>query len=421
MVSGIVPIAVGAEQPLQQVPLTLKAADVLPKTLLSGDGYSVNDKVVNDGFQNTYTLKTDYGVYTVIGNDALRTRIQEVKATQALEEIKRTDAFQEAVKGSAMGMVEGGKSLVTSPVKTTKGAVKGLGRWLGNVSGSVSSGDPHQENALKTALGHDAVKRAYAIEMGVDPYTDFEPFQERLGEVARASTAGGLVLSVGADVATSGTLAGTAVTVTSAAGMQDILSDEPPSTLSRINRKKLEKMGIEKMDINALLKNYNYTPAEMTVMVEALRRMGNIKGRDLFVSYATAAPDRAIVGYMQQSAEMAANYITEVEPCDIVMIGDDAWLVARSGKLVGAVPMDYLAWTAGVERAERIVSAGAKKLGLKNKELLIEGRFDPQARKALEARGWALREDVHLASGKADTPAGKSGVSPAGVGSGIVR
>jgi hypothetical protein len=207
-------------------------------------------------------------------------------------------------------MVEGGKALVTSPVETSKGAVKGLGRWMGNVGRSVTSKDPHQENVLKVALGHDAVKRAYAIEMGVDPYTDFEPFQKQLGQVARASTAGGLIMSVGADVATEGTMAGTVVTVTSVAGMKDLLMDEPPSTLTRINREKLEKMGVGKTQIDALLKNYNYTPADMTLMVEALTRMGKIKGRDIFVTYATAAPDKVIARYMQQHAEMLANYIS---------------------------------------------------------------------------------------------------------------
>jgi len=420
MVSGFTPVTVAAEQPLQPVPISLKAADVLPKAMRAGDGYSVKDSVSNDGFQNTYTIESDYGSYTVTGNAALAARIQEIKATRVLEEIERSDAFKDAVKDTAGGMVEGGKALVTSPVETTKGAVKGIGRWLGNVGKSVTSDDPHQENVLKTALGHDAVKRGYAIEMGVDPYTDFEPFQERLGEVARAATAGGLVMSLGADIATEGTLAGTAVTVTSMAGMKEILKDEPPATLTRINRKKLEKMGIEKVDINALLKNYNYTPAEMTVMVEALTRMGGIKGRDIFVTYATAAPDRVIVRFMQQHAEMLANYITTVETGDIVTIGDEAWLLTRSGKLVGALPIDRLAWTAGVEGAERIVSAGGEKQGVKSKELMIEGQVDPVARKALEARGWKVSENVQLASKAAGESGGKPGVSPAGVGSGVV-
>ena len=50
-----------SEQPFQQPPLTLVAADVLPLQMLSGDGYTVDSKVINDGVQNTYTLRSQYG------------------------------------------------------------------------------------------------------------------------------------------------------------------------------------------------------------------------------------------------------------------------------------------------------------------------------------------------------------------------
>ena len=402
-----------AESPLQQLPLTLQAADVVPRALRSGAGYSIDAKVFNDGFQNTYTLKSDYGIYAVTGNGALAARIQEIQATRMLDEIESSDAFKDAVKGTASGVVEGGKALVSAPVDTTKGAVKGVGRWLGNVGRSVSSKDPHQENVLKVALGHDAVKRGYAIEMGVDPNTDFAPFQERLGRVARAATGGGLLMSMVTEAATEGTAVGTVVEVTSMAGMKDILMDEPPSTLSRINRDKLEKMGIEKISIDALLKNYNYTPTEMTIMVESLRRMGNIKGRNIFVAYATAAPDRLIVEYVQQSAEMLANYIEQFESGNIISINDDAWFVTRSGTLVGAFPIDYLAWTAEIDGAEKLVSASAGKHGFKAKELLLEGLIDPLARKAFEARGWKVRENVQLASELVEKSGGR-GATPVG-------
>jgi hypothetical protein len=412
----------GDEPPFEKLPKTLAASSVLPGMTLKGEGYTVSESVSNDGYQNTYTIESDYGTYTVTGNTALAARIQEIKATRALEEIERSDAFKDAVKGTASGMVEGGKSLVTSPVETTKGAAKGVGRWLGNVGKSVTSDDPHQENVLKTALGHDAVKRGYAIELGVDPYTDFEPFQKRLGEVARAATTGGLVMSLGMDIATEGTLVGTVVTVTSIAGMKEILRDEPPSTLSKINRKKLEEMGIGKVSIDALLKNYNYTPAEMTMMVEALRRMGDIKGRDIFVAHATAAPDKVIARYMQQSAEMIANYVTGTGKGDLIDLANDPWLMTRSGILIGAFPIDYFAWTPEASTGAQLASEGLdKQSGAKGKELWIEGQVDPVARKALEARGWKVKENVRLASrtktgGAIDKPA----ISPGAVGAGKV-
>ena len=155
--------------PFQTVPVTLKASTILPATILKGNGYSVAEQVSNDGFLNTYILESEYGELNVTGTDKLLARIQEIKATRALEDLERSDAFKDAAKGAVEGMVEGGKSLVTSPVDTSKRAAKGFGRWVSNVGRSFTSDDPDQENALATALGHDAAKRAYALEFGVDP------------------------------------------------------------------------------------------------------------------------------------------------------------------------------------------------------------------------------------------------------------
>jgi hypothetical protein len=413
VVVSSVSLVSATDEPFQQPPLALTASDFLPKSMLSGEGYTVNEQVSNDGFQNTYTMETDYGVITASSTDELRARIQEVKATRALEKLERSDEFKDAAKGAVTGMVEGGKALVTSPIDTTKSAAKGIGRWLGNVGRSITSDDPHQDNVLKTALGYDAAKRAYAIEMGVDPYTDFEPFQERLGEVARAATAGGLVTSVAIDVGSEGTLAGTVTTVTSLASMKDILKDNPPATLAKINKEKLQAMGIKGYQAEALLKNYNYTPAEITLIVEALKRMGDIKGREIFVAFATAAPDRLVTRFMQHYAEMLADYITTVEAGDIVDIGGQAWFVSRSGSLVGALPLDYLVWTEKASESTRIASEKMAGLGVKRKELLLEGQVSPQARAALASRGWRISENVRLVSAeKGAEGTGGAAVSP---------
>ena len=402
-----------ADEPFEQRPLALTASDFLPKSMLSGEGYSVNEQVSNDGFQNTYTMETDYGVITASSTDELRARIQEVKATRALEKLERSDEFKDAAKGAVTGMVEGGKALVTSPIDTTKSAVKGMGRWLGNVGRSITSDDPHQDNVLKTALGYDAAKRAYAIEMGVDPYTDFEPFQERLGEVARAATAGGLVTSVAVDVGTEGTLVGTVTTVTSLASMKNILKDNPPATLAKINKEKLEAMGVKGYQAEALLKNYNYTPAEVTLIVEALKRMGDIKGREIFVAFATAAPDRQVARFMQHYAEMLADYIKTVESGDIVDIDGEAWFVSGAGNLVGVFPLDYLAWTEEASESTRIAAEEMAGRGIKHKKLLLEGQVSPQARVALASRGWKISENVRLVSAeKGAEGKGGAAVSP---------
>ena len=78
-------LATAMEKPFQHPSVALIASDILPKSMLSGEGDSINEQVSNDGFQNTYTMKTDYGVITASSTDELRARIQEVKATRALE------------------------------------------------------------------------------------------------------------------------------------------------------------------------------------------------------------------------------------------------------------------------------------------------------------------------------------------------
>ena len=91
-----------------------------------------------------------------------------------------------------------------------------------------------------------------------------------------------------------------------------------------------------------------------------------------------------------------------------------------SSKLIGAYPIDYLAWTAEVDGAEREASEGAVKNNVKSKELLIEGQVGPAAATVLKARGWTVSENVALAAQKSGEPAG-SGITPAAVGSKIVR
>jgi len=392
------PLVSALGEPFQQPPLELIAADFLPESVLSGEGYTVDKRVVNDGVLNTYTLQSDYGVLTVTGTNELLARIQEVKATRALEQLEDSDEFKEAAKGAVTGMVEGGKALWDEPVETTKGAAKGVGRWLSNIGSSITSDDPHQDNAFETAVGYDVAKRGYAVAMGVDPYTEFEPFQQRLGEVARATAAGAMVTSMAIKVGTAGSLVGTAATVTRVASMKNLLKDNPPATLSKINRETLLAMGVAGYQADALLKNYNYTPAEMTMICEALKWMGDIEGREIFVTYATSAPDREVAQFIHHYAEMLADYITTVETGDIVNISGTAWLVSRAGSLVGAFPIDYLAWTTGVAETTGAASGQIAERGIKRKELLLKGKVSPQARAALQDRGWKITENVRVAS-----------------------
>ncbi len=391
--------AAAPTQEYQQVPMRINASLVVDDKLMAGDNYSINSVAINDGYSNTYSLQTEAGEVNVVSDYQLARKIREIQALQVLEEMSRAGVFGDAMKEGVMAPFHGAKALVTSPIQTTKGVVKGVGRWMGNIGRAVTSDDPYQEGGVSAAVGWAGTKRAFALELGVDPYTDWEPLQAGLSSVARAAFAGGITVGMAMGAVTEGTTAGTAISVTSlSAEMNDILRDNPPEALTKLNREKLKGMGISEKIIDPFLLNYNYSPMEKTLLVEALNRMGAAKGRELFIAQAAAAPDQVVARYMQQTAEMMANYYTTVEAADIVKVDTYVWLLNRKGTLVGALPIDYLAWT---KEAAAIARGVEKDSRAKTRELWLEGSVSPQGLKALTSGGWKVKERVALLTGDA--------------------
>jgi hypothetical protein len=246
-------------------------------------------------------------------------------------------------------------------------------------------------------VGWAGAKRAYALKLGVDPYTDWEPLQEGLTSVARAAFAGGITVGAAMSAVTKGTTVGTVTNVLSLTGdMNKILLDNPPEGLTKINHKKLGNMNIPEKIIDPFLANYNYTPMEKTLLVESLKRMDGSKGRDIFLSEAASAPDREVARYMQQRAEMMANYHSKTMGTDIIKIDKTVWQLNRKGTLLGIFPIDYLFWTADVSK---IAAAAEKSPKSKNREIWLEGSASPASNKALTDRGWKVKERVGLITG----------------------
>ncbi len=399
--SGVAPIlASDATEKTNYIkpPLRLKAALVVPEGKMEGKGYKITPEAVNDGYSNIYTLESEFGEVKAVSDYQLARQIQEIRALIILDEMSRAGVFGDAMKEGVMAPVHGAKALVTEPIETTKGAVKGVGRWLGNIGRAVSSDDPYQEGGVSAAVGWAGTKRAFALELGVDPYTDWEPLQEGLTSVARAAFAGGITVGVAMGALTEGTLVGTIITVNSLTKeMNDILLDNPPEGLTKINREKLVNMGISENVADPFLRNYNYTPMEKSLLVEALRLMEGSKGRELFVAQATAAPDKVIARFHQQMAEMMLNYHKKVMAVDMVKIENDVWLMNREGVLVGVFPIDYLAWTAETSKIAATIESNPK---AKERELWLEGSASPDSKRALTARGWKIKERVALLTGK---------------------
>ena len=380
---------------LQTPPIALKASDELSNDLISGPNYKVELSIINDGLINTYRLSTDYGPLQVESTALLKERINELLALRHMEELKGSKVFKDALKEGAKASYRTAKGLVTKPVDTVSGIATGVGRWFSDVKRSVSSDDPHQENALKTALGYSSVKRKFAYEYKIDPYTNYEPVQKRLSELSQSAFAGGISTKVafGAikkPIGTALRLSGTADT------MRKLVRDKSPAELEDINTNKLLAMGVSRNNTKYFLNNPNYSPQEATLLVGALESMRNVSDRNKFVAAASFADEESVARFMRLRVQMMASYNARISPVSkIIDINGTPFLKTRKGVVVGLFPLDYVAWTGALYQKEKTVSDFIENvLQIKSKELWVTGRIDSIARRALESRGWKLKTNA---------------------------
>ncbi len=74
----------------------LSAKDRVAPEVLSGPHHRVDDRVVNDGFMNNFTVHSDFGDFEASSERMVVTRVREVYAIAKLRELSRTDAFSSA-------------------------------------------------------------------------------------------------------------------------------------------------------------------------------------------------------------------------------------------------------------------------------------------------------------------------------------
>lgn len=175
-----------------------------------------------------------------------------------------------------------GMCLATEPVNTIKGAAMGLGGLLSDIGYSLVSDDPSQGNVAKTMVGFGAAKRQLASQLGVNPYSDYQPLQDQLSEVAWTSVGGGLTVSVAFSAVTG--VPGRAVRITSTANTgRELVRDNSPRKLGNMNHESHVSMGVEEKLAEVFLSNYNYDPESETRVVTALSSMKGVQGRTDYV------------------------------------------------------------------------------------------------------------------------------------------
>jgi len=379
----------------QKLPVTLSATKTLPDDLQKGSNYKIDDAIINDGLINTYYLQTDYGKLKIVSDELYLERINELRALEHMEKLEQTEEFGEALKKGVMAPINTVKSMATEPVDTVKAIGSGISNWVSDIGNAAVSDDPNQAGVFSTAVGYAAAKRAFAYEYGINPYTDFQPVQDKMGEVARANVVGGLTPKIAF-----GLIKKPVGTVLSATAMADTMNklarDKSPEELEDINEEKLKAMGVSDPVRKSFLRNYNYDPLEKTLLVGALAAMDGVAQRELVILSASHATDKSVARYLRAQAQMMLGYHQEVSPFKTVLsVHGGLALQNAKGVVIALSPYDYAAWTSTLDNEEKGTTDFLKQVsGVTGKELWVAGRVAHPARTALESRGWVVHERV---------------------------
>lgn len=382
-------------QPKFEGPTNLRASDILPPQLVSGPHFRVRDKVVSHGYMHHYVVDSDYGVFEVTGDFALRKLIREIGAIAVLSDVKRSQAYLDGLKNAAAQPLQFGANLLTDPVDTITGVPKGITRLFENVAtGLTTKADPSQDNKVKQMLAVSANKRELAHRLGVDVYSSNSVLQKELNSVAWATSLGSLTLS--AALAPIGGPAVMAVTATRTAQQVTELNKEyPPERLRQINEQKLLAMGIPSYTVSLFLDNPSFTPTHDSVITHSLDTLQGAKGRDMFLQQATTADDEETASFYMYVAETLRGMQQKgARIQDIRVFGPLVFARAANGTVLVPLPLDQGLWT---ERASQRVPDGitaykAQNPGARKFEFWVTGTVSKLARDQLAKLGATVVE-----------------------------
>lgn len=382
-------------EPTYDKPETLKASDILPPELLSGPNHTIEDKVTNDGYLNTYTLDSQWGNLEVVSTPLLKKRIKELDAMAEMEQLKGTKEFKDGVENALKGIAAGGKQIVTNPVGSVKAVGKGIGGVFKSIGG-VFSGDKQKHgetegNTLERVSGFSKVERQYAEQFGVDPYSRNELLQKELSDISKAGFLGSKITSMG--LGSVGAL-GTAVSV---AGTVDNLTtmvySSSPKVLRKYCRDQLAQMGVDEDVVDLFLNNTNFTITEQTAIVTALGSMKDVQDRADFVKFTVLTDSAELAVFRSIQAHLYSVYTEKWQKlAKFVHFGQFSCAQAVDGTIVVVAPVDRLLWTK--EMSSHITGLNEAILADNPKArrvLWITGTFSDLARSNMEELGWVLR------------------------------
>jgi hypothetical protein len=361
--------------------------------LSQGSNYQVDANVRGDGFMRIFLINTNYGRYQVNGVELTKVFIQELRALDALEKMSHSDVFAKSFVNAATAPLRFGANLIVNPFGTVGGTVSGVANMFDRANANLADPRASRATAAESLLGVDDARRALAVALGVDPYTDFQPLAAKLTEVANAMAAGGLTVKTALAIIPGGVTL-VVSSVSTAQSLGDTLRDKTSAQIVQEVKSRLHQLGVHLHTVARFVGNRAYTPADMLAISRALGRL-RANNTQAFINRVADANSREIAFFQRSRAELLAARSNDLGGItDFTVVAGVPLNRTRSGNIVAAFPFDDLAWTANVERPARAVTSELRRDGfLARKPLLATtGAITPMASSELQKLGWQVTQ-----------------------------
>ncbi|MGA8947680.1 MAG: hypothetical protein WB497_17390, partial [Pseudolabrys sp.] len=246
----------------------------------------------------------NYTVKPLVRSDGVMLRIHELNAIAALEKMSQSEAFGKAFGRAALGPIKFGADLISNPAETVERSLSGIGNMFDRVGAGLSNNRADRDGFVDSLLGVSDTQRELAVDLDVDPYTDFPPLAQRLKEMAGVMAGGGLPIKAGLSFVPGGI--GIAVSsVATFSDAKDTLRSKTAAQVIAETRATLLSLGISDESVSRLVENRNYTPADLLIMARALKRL-NAENTTAFIEHAAGAGSRNVAFYHRRRAQILA-------------------------------------------------------------------------------------------------------------------
>lgn len=386
----------------------LPAAQLAPRGVaLSGPNHRVVSPVQVTGYMGQYTVRTDWGDVPAAGGTILAIRVGEVHALGKLQEVTTTQVFTDAMAASARKTGEAVQRVVTQPVETVKGIPGGVERLLRRTArtvrnaahtvgdalsregneGTAGTGEDKDEvgqlvDFANEFAGVNRARREIARAMGIDPYTRNPLIQQRLGELAYASVAGGMSFGLAL-----GQVGGFTVELVSATSKLDSLvwDASPIDIRDRLERHLVDR-GNDAATVRAFLRTPAFTPTLQVDFVNALDALGRPGGENEVLALAATVRSEVHARFLVDQLRMLKRDGFADDPVTtLVALELSIAATTRRGRWIVALPVDRLSWSGAIADFSR-ESQDLPRV----RKLVVSGSVSDQARRELTRAGFTV-------------------------------